>query len=149
MKNDIEKIKDTTIEMDINDLVYSMMQDEYDDLVDDISIGQYDDDIDSVLDRAYFYKRVLSVLQNEDIPIRSSIGLLDTIKVLDGLYEDQYEFIGESDTDADIYKYVMEYGYRMYDQIAHLGDTPEDVFINLAKASIKCYREGVDDDDDE
>ena len=148
MKNDIKRVEKITPEMALNDIVYLMMQEEYDDLEQTIDCGDYES-IDEQMSRAYFYKRVLSVLANDDIPLRASVGLFDTIKVLDGLYEDRYEFIGESDTDEDIYKYVMEYGYRMYDQIAFLGDTPEEVFIMLAKKYITNYLEGVEEDDDE
>ncbi len=143
MKNDIERVEKMTVEMDVNDIAYSVMQNEYEELVEDIDGGDYDF-IDEELDRAYFYKRVLSVLENEDIPVRASIGLIDRVTILDELYENKYDYIGESDTDEDIYKYVIEYGYRMYDRISHYGETPDEVFFEIVKELLLDYKEGVD-----
>lgn len=112
MKTDIEKIEKITSEMALNDIAYLIMQDELDALKADIDCGDYDD-FGEKMRRAYFYQRVLSILANEDIPMRATIGLLSTDGILCELYGDRYGFIGESDTDEDIYKYVMEYGYRM------------------------------------
>ena len=148
MKIDIEKLEKITDEMAVNDLSYRIMQKEYDKFIEDIDIGNYDS-IGQMMKTAYFYKRVLSVLENKDIPIRAAIGLIDTIKVLDGLYEDRYEFIGDSDTDEDIYEYVIEYGYRMYDQISHLANTPEGVFIKLLQILLFGFDEEDEEDDDE
>ncbi len=148
MKNDIKEVEKITTEMAINDIVYAMMQDEYDEVEADIDCYNYDS-IDDQMSRAYFYKRVLSVLANEDIPERASIGLFSVKYVLDELYENQYDFIGESDKDEDIYKYVIEYGYRMYDKVSYLGANSNEVFIMLVKKCIMNYLEGVDDSDDE
>ena len=148
MKTDIEKIEKITSEMALNDIAYLIMQDELDALKADIDCGDYDD-FGEEMHRAYFYQRVLSILANEDIPMRATIGLLSTDGILCELYGDRYGFIGESDTDEDIYKYVMEYGYRMYDRVSFLGDTPEEVFIILSKKYIANCTEGDFEDDDE
>ena len=74
MKNDVNKVEKITFEMEINDIEYCLMQDEYDDLSDDIDYGDYDD-FEEEMDRAYFYKRVLSLLANEDVPPRAAVGL--------------------------------------------------------------------------
>mgnify|MGYP003293209819 CR=1 FL=1 len=148
MKTDIEKIEKITSEMALNDIAYLIMQDELDALKADIDCGDYDD-FEEEMRRAYFYQRVLSILANEDIPMRATIGLLSTDGILCELYGDRYGFIGESDTDEDIYKYVMEYGYRMYDRVSFLGDTPEEVFIILSKKYIANCTEGDFEDDDE
>ena len=147
MKIDIEKLKTITSEMMINDLSYKVMQKEYDLFARSIDNGEYDD-FGETMEKAYFYKRVLSLLANKDMPIRSAIGLIDTYKVLDGLYEDKYEFIGDSDTDEDIYEYVLEYGYRMYDRISHLSDTPEGVFVKLMQIILNDYDEEDENYDD-
>ena len=68
MKNDIKKVEKITPEMALNDIVYLMMQEEYDDLEQTIDCGDYES-IDEQMSRAYFYKRVLSVLANDDIPL--------------------------------------------------------------------------------
>ena len=101
MKNDIKKLEKITDEMFINDISYKIMQKEYDLLIRAIDEGEYDN-IEPMMRAAYFYKRVLSVLENKDIPMRASIGLIDTYKVLDGLFEDKDEYIGDSDADTDI-----------------------------------------------
>lgn len=148
MKIDVKKLEKITDEMFANDLSYRIMQKEYDMFIEDIDAGNYES-IDSVMRTAYFYKRVLSALENKDIPFRAAIGLIDTYKVLDGLYEDRYEYIGDSDTDEDIYEYVLEYGYRMYDQISHLADTPEGVFIKLLQIMLFGFEDEEDENDDE
>lgn len=148
MKIDVKKLEKITDEMFANDLSYRIMQKEYDMFIEDIDAGNYES-IDSVMRTAYFYKRVLSVLENKDIPFRAAIGLIDTYKVLDGLYEDRYEYIGDSDTDEDIYEYVLEYGYRMYEQISHLADTPEGVFIKLLQIMLFGFEDEEDENDDE
>ncbi len=148
MKIDVKKLEKITDEMFANDLSYRIMQKEYDMFIEDIDAGNYES-IDSVMRTAYFYKRVLSVLENKDIPFRAAIGLIDTYKVLDGLYEDRYEYIGDSDTDEDIYEYVLEYGYRMYDQISHLADTPAGVFIKLLQILLFGFEDEEDENDDE
>ena len=148
MKIDVEKLEKITDEMFANDLSYRIMQKEYDMFIEDIDAGNYES-IDSVMRTAYFYKRVLSVLENKDISFRAAIGLIDTYKVLDGLYEDRYEYIGDSDTDEDIYEYVLEYGYRMYDQISHLADTPEGVFIKLLQILLFGFEDEEDENNDE
>ena len=150
MKSDNKKVELVTSEMSLNDFNYAMMQKEYDNLVIDISIGMYDDDIDAGIDKAYFYKRVLSVLSNNDIPLRAAIGIFDVPYPLDKLYEEKEMFIGEFDTDTDIYEYVLEYGYRAYEKIkdfGDFGDTPEDILKNLMRAIKKCAKELKDDDE--
>lgn len=148
MKNDVNKVEKITFEMEINDIEYCLMQDEYDDLSDDIDYGDYDD-FEEEMDRAYFYKRVLSLLANEDVPPRAAVGLYSKDGILNELYSNRETYIGESDTDEDIYKYVIEYGYRRYDQIAHLGKTPEDVFNALVRKCIYEFMKGAYEDYDE
>ena len=148
MKTDIEKIEKITAEMTLNDIAYIIMQEELDWLKEDIDCGNYED-FGEEMCRAYFFQRVLSVLSNEDIPTKAIIGLLSSDSVLSELYDNRYKYIGESDAEADIYKYVMEYGYRMYDGIANPGDTPEEVFIMLAKKYIMKFSKGACEDDDE
>ena len=151
MKNDVKKIETITGEMVINDLVYRLMQYEYDKLIHDIDYGEYDD-IETVMKKAYFSKRILSVLADKDLPIRIAIGLFFTGKVLEKLYENRYDFIGDSDTDEDIYEYLIEYGCRMYEPIAHISKTPEEVFMVLTRLVLfgcEDDEEDEDDDDDE
>ena len=85
----------------------------------------------------YSAKRVLSVLENSDMPIRAAVGLLDNVFIVDALLEDKDEYIGESDTDTDIYNFVVEHGYRHYDEIVMPGELPETVFIRMARCMMK------------
>ena len=150
MKNDTKKVELVTSEMSLNDFNYAGMQKEYDDFVFDISIGIYVDDIEAAIDKAYFYRRVLSVLSNNDIPLRAAIGIFDIPFVLEKLYKEKEKFIGELDADTDIYEYVLEYGYRAYEKIKDFGDygsTPEDILKNLMRAIKKCAKELKDDDE--
>ena len=139
MKNDVKKVKTVTSEMCINDLVYGIMSDELDDMICDC------DDVAEEFEKLYFAKRVLSVLQNNDMPIRAAVGLLDNVDIIEALYEDKDEYIGDSDSDTDILNYIIEHGYRHYDEISIPGETPETVFLRIARCMMKrggfCYDE--------
>lgn len=137
MKNDLKKIDKVTFEMKMNDIVYKFVQTEYDKLIYDIQENVCDD-MDDAFERLYFYKRFMSVFANYDIPVKASIGLFGNIG---NLYEDAYDYIGDSDTDNDIYRYAIEYGYRKYDDIALVTDTPEDVLDRIVVEAFKHYAE--------
>jgi hypothetical protein len=133
MKNDTETVQTVTSEMSINDFNYAVMREEYDRHIISIGIGEYDDDIYEGIERAYFYKRVLSVLSDNDIPLRAAIGLMYLPYPLAKLYEDKEKHIGERDADTDVYEYVLEYGYRVYEKRNDPGDRPEYVLRKLVK----------------
>lgn len=137
MKNDLKKIDKVTFEMKMNDIVYKFVQTEYDKLLYDIQENMCDD-IDAAIARLYFYKRFMSVFANYDIPVRACIGLFGNIG---SLYEDAEDYIGDSDTDNDIYRYAIEYGYRKYDNIALVTDTPESVLDRIVVEAFKLYAE--------
>ena len=137
MKNDINKISEVTFEMKMNDLVFSMVQTRFNELVEDVK-GCTFVDAAGTLGRLYFYKRFMSVFANYDIPVKASIGLFGNIC---NLYEDAKNYIGDSDTDNDIYRYAIEYGYRKYEEIALETDTPEDALGRLVAESFKHYAE--------
>ena len=129
MKNDIRKADKVTIEMRVNDIVYGIISDELDDMICDC------EDLSEEFEKLYFAKRVLSVLENSDMPIRAAVGLLDNVFIVDALFEDKDEYIGESDT--DIYNFVVEHGCRHYDEIVMPGELPETVFIRMARCMMK------------
>ena len=131
MKNDVKRIDTVTTEMRINDLVYGIMSDELDNMI----CGC--DDVAEEFERLYFARRVLSVLQNNDMPVRAAVGLLDNVEIIEALYEDKDEYIGDSDADADIWCFVVEHGYRHYDEIAMPGETPETVLLRIARCMMK------------
>lgn len=139
MKNDVKRIETVTTEMRINDLVYGIMSDELDDMICDC------DDVAEEFEKLYFARRVLSVLQNNDMPVRAAVGLLDNVDIIEALYENRDEYIGDSDADADIWSFVVEHGYRHYDEISMPGETPETVFLRIARCMMKrggfCYDE--------
>ena len=131
MKNDIRKADEVTVEMHVNDIVYGIISDELDNMICDC------EDLPEEFEKLYFAKRVLSVLENSDMPIRAAVGLLDNVFIVDALLEDKDEYIGESDTDTDIYNFVVEHGYRHYDEIVMPGELPETVFIRMARCMMK------------
>ncbi len=147
MKNDLKEVKIVTTEMSLNDYNYSTMQKEYDDLVFDVTIGIFDDEFEEVLDKVYFFKRVLSVLSGNDIPLRAAVGFFDMVYPLEELYNMKDRFIGDDDSDSAIFEYVLEYGYRAYEKIEGYGDNPEDVLKNL-QAEINRYLKEDEDDEE-
>ena len=100
MKNDIRKANEITIEMHVNDIVYGIISDELDDMICNCV------DLSEEFEKLYFAKRLLSVLENSDMPIRAAVGLLDNVFIVDALFVDKYEYIGESDTDISIRVFV-------------------------------------------
>ena len=137
MKNDLKKIDKVTFEMKMNDIVFTKIRTKFNILMEDIKCYSFDDEED-VFNRMYFYKRFMSIFENYDIPVKASIGLFAN---LDNLYEDAEDYIGDSDTDNDIYRYAIEYGYRKYDEIALVTDTPEDVLDRIVAEAFKHYAE--------
>ena len=117
MKNDIRKADEITVEM----RVYGIISDELDNMICDC------EDLPEEFEKLYFAKRVLSVLENSDMPIRAAVGLLDNVFIVDALLEDKDEYIGESDTDTDIYNF----------EIVMPGELPETVFIRMARCMMK------------
>ena len=82
MKNDVKKVNEITTEMRINDLIYKIIDDELEDMIYDC------DELDKEFEKLYFAKRVLSVFQNNDMPIRAAVGLLDNVDIIEALYTD-------------------------------------------------------------
>ena len=116
MKNDVRKVEKITTEMIVNDIVFKCLVLEYSKLAEAIDIGHYES-IEETLEKAYFYRRVISLLENNDLPMRAAIGLFCPCNTLKAMYSCRSEFIGDSDSDADLYKMIIEFGYRMYDAL--------------------------------
>ena len=136
MQNLMESIRDRGVitpatEMRINDLIYKIIDDELDDMIYDC------DELDEEFEKLYFAKRVLSLFQNNDMPIRAAVGLLDNVDIIKALYEDKDEYIGDSDSDIDIWNYVVEHGYRHYDEIVLPGECPEMVYLRIARCILE------------
>lgn len=122
MRNDLKRVDNIDFEMHINDMVYRKMQFEFNYVNNKLKKGLFVDEEygKQLLDQHYFFMRVLSVLQNNDIPERSCMGLFLLYSILTKLYKHKTDFIGESDSDSDIYKYVVEYGYRRIDDFCKM-----------------------------
>ena len=150
MKNDLKRVGNIDFEMHINDMVYKKMQFEFNYVNNKLKKGVFIDEEygKQLLDQHYFFMRVLSVLQNNDIPERACMGLFLLYSILTNLYRDKTDFIGESDSDNDIYKYVVEYGYRQLDRFCQMN---ADSLRKLVRESLsdyyKIFREDGDVDD--
>ena len=131
MKNDVRKVEKLSTEMRVNDLLYNIIFDELDEMIYDC------ENLADEFEMLYFGQRVLSVLENNDMPLRAAVGLFDNIDIIESLYEDKEEYIGDSDNDTDIWNYILEHGYRHYDEIVLPGEIPEMVFIRIARCILK------------
>ena len=150
MKNDLKRVGNLDFEMRINDMVYKKMQYEYNLLNDRLKKGGSDSDEYNqfLLDEHYFFKRVLSIFQNNDMPERACMGLFLMWSMMPKLFLNKSDYIGESDNDNDIYKYVVEYGYRQLDRFCQMD---ADSLRKLVRESLsdyyKIFREDGDVDD--
>lgn len=131
MKNDVRKVEELSTEMRVNDLLYSIIFDELDEMI--YACENLADEFEML----YFGQRVLSVLENNDMPLRAAVGLFDNVDIIESLYEDKDEYIGDSDSDTDIWNYILEHGYRHYDEIVMPGEIPEMVFLRIARCILK------------
>lgn len=131
MKNDVRKVDEITTEMRVNDLIYNIIDDELDNMICTC------EDLSEEFEKLYFGKRILSVFENSDMPIRAAVGLLDNVAIIEALYEDRDRYIGDSDSDADIWNYIVEHGYRHYDEIVLPGEIPETVYLRIARCILK------------
>ena len=133
MRTDIHRVKQITKEMKINDLLYKEMKDEYDGYI----RGLYRLERElfpEALEQLYFHGRMLSVLSCRDLPLRSAIGLYSLKNKLLKIEAQRNRYIGESDADADVYSFLLELGYRIYDLITPIGSTPEEMYERVIKA---------------
>lgn len=82
MKNDVRKTQDISTEMQINDLLFNILSDELEDMIAEC------DNLENEFEIIYFGRRILSVFQNNDMPIYAALGLLDNEKIIKLLYLD-------------------------------------------------------------
>ena len=137
MRTDINKIDKVTEEMRLNDIVFSEMMDELDREIESIS-EHTPGSLPCRFESLYFKRRIISVLANHDLPFKCAIGLYfmdNKLELLDAFHE---EYIADEDTESEIFKYILEFGYQLYDGIACVGETVEEVYEN-----VKHYREFV------
>lgn len=127
MKTDIKKLTEVTREMKLNDMVYDRMREELDKYI-AFFVELYPEELPKRFEELYFYQRVLSILSNYDLPLKAAIGYFDLLNCLETLFNVRESHIGESDTDADIFKLIVEYGYALYDDLALPGEDTDDVY---------------------
>ncbi len=132
--------------MKVNDIVFRFVITEYSKLEKAIDVGDYYR-IEDELDRAYFYRRVISVLENNDLPLPAAVGLFGTSRILNALYYSRNDYIGDSDSDADIFKMLLEFGYRQYDEISYLERTPMDVYHRIIDEILRTETEDEENDE--
>jgi len=151
MKNDLRPVEEITTEMTFNDMLYKKMQ--FDLSIVESLLAKYPGDdkeyVKFLLDEYYFFKRVLSVLANEDIPFKACAGLFMLLDVLPTLYDEKENFIGESDADEDIYKFAIEFGYRQFDEWLVMDEKEAFEMFSDALADYDEVIEKEDEDDDE
>ncbi|MBR5088961.1 MAG: hypothetical protein IK093_06000 [Ruminiclostridium sp.] len=131
MRNDIQKIKTVTNQMKINDLLYEAMRKEYDGLVKK-ACEAYNEYFSEEVEKLYFPRRVLSLLSNQDLPMRCAVGLYSIDGVLIKIASVKEKYIGDSDSDVDIMTLLLELGYKAYAK-AKSGATIEQVFENIIR----------------
>ena len=150
MKNDLEKIDNINYEMKLNDMVFRKMQLDLENS-NELFTQKGHDDIkiqNRLFEKNYFFRRVLSVLSDNDIPVNACIGLFTLTDILPELFDHRDEFIGDSDSDSDIYGYVIEYGYRKLDELVSLDfDTILDKIVEAFKNYYNLFVMGGEEDD--
>ena len=113
MRTDTQKVIKVTDQMKINDLLYRELQKEYDGLV--YEVCEVDnEDFPEAVETLYFPRRILSLLSNQDLPMRCAIGLYSVEDVLKKIAAVKEKYIGESDSDIDIMTLLLELGYKAY-----------------------------------
>ena len=139
MRTDINKIDDITPEMKLNDILYKEMQEELNDLVlffyfDDYD---YDEESDIIFDfeDLYFARRVLSVIKNHDLPFKAAIGLYFFDDRLETINDFREDFLPDEYSDAEMFEFILELGYRFYDLIYIPGKTENEMY-----ELVRCFR---------
>ena len=74
MRTDIERIGEATKEMRLNDRLYNEMREELDREIE--YIAEFEPELlYNEFETLYFWRRVLSVLENHDLPFQCAVGL--------------------------------------------------------------------------
>lgn len=122
MRTDMKKTNEVTEEMRLNDRLYNEMREELDREIE--YIAEFDPELlYDEFEMLYFWRRVLSVLENHDLPIKCAVGLSflsDKLEVLSSLRD---LYISDEDSDAEIFKYILEIGYKAYDELTESEDS--------------------------
>lgn len=135
MRTDINRISEFTTEMELNDKLYDEMEEEFEQELNYLS-AEAPEFLADMFESMYFKRRILYLLKNYDLPLKCAIGLYFNSNRLELLDAFRDEYISDEDADAEILKYVLEFGYRTYEQIADPGESACEVL-----KKVKLYRD--------
>ena len=127
MRTDVHRVGLITKEMKLNDLLYRKLKEEYDCYCKGFSRIHHENMVEA-LDKMYFYRRIISVMSDEDLPIKSAIGLYALAGGLLTIETYRYEYIADADSDIDVMMFLLELGYKIYDLIRPDGDTTDEMY---------------------
>lgn len=136
MRTDIQRVKQITKEMRINDLLYDKLKEEYDCYISGLRCLDMNH-ISEAMELLYFHRRILSVLSTNDLPLRSALGLFSLKNKLLKIEARREQYIGDSDTDTDVYAFLMELGYRVYDHITPVGTTANEMYEKFIAREVR------------
>jgi hypothetical protein len=136
MRTDINRVDSISKEMKLNDKLYEQMKNELDDLILDYYFSDYEygenEEVIYGFETLYFFRRILSVISNRDLPFKAALGLYffrDRLKIINNFRE---YYLPDEDSDSEMLEFVLELGYRFYDLIYIPGMT-EDEMLDLVE----------------
>ena len=136
MRTDINRVDSISKEMKLNDKLFEQMKDELDDLILDYYFSDYEygenEEVIYGFETLYFFRRILSVISNRDLPFKAALGLYffrDRLKTINNFRE---YYLPDEDSDSEMLEFVLELGYRFYDLIFIPGMT-EDEMLDLVE----------------
>jgi len=131
MRNDIKKIDNITKEMEVNNkLYYEMLDDVYENVLNFFYAGE-DEKVIETFETLYFKRRILSVMEKNDLPFKAAIGLFCHKNCMDLICKYRDAYIEDEDSDLDIYNYIIDLGYRFYQSIWYLGADDYEVYEEI------------------
>ena len=130
MKTVFSKHDRVTNEMILNNKLYDEMEDEYSELVfafleDELDSDKYD------FERLHFMRRMLSVIEEHDIPYEAAVGLYPFRGRLELLARYREKIFVDEDDDADVFNFIVGVGLRFYDVFSAIGHDTDDVYEKL------------------
>ena len=121
MRTDIVRVVKVTEEARLNEKLYQEMREELNQEIKMIATLN-PKLICKDFEKLYFWRRIISVVQNHDLPYRCVVGLLSLSRRLEVLSSFRDSFIADDDSDTEIYKFILEFGYRMFGQKLRSAD---------------------------
>jgi len=115
MRIDNKRVDKITNEMKLNDRLYYLMRKELDDHILEI-VNYYPDGINERFEELFFYRRVISILENHDLPFKCALGYYDLVDRLEFIENKRHEYLCGDESDEEIFKFILELGYELYDK---------------------------------